>query len=213
MTESVDVSRQVASMLLEIGAVRLRPHEPYQWASGWLSPIYCDNRLTLSYPQVRTFLKNKFMKLVRQHYIDVQVIAGVATAGIPHAAVLADMLALPLIYVRAKAKEHGTGSLIEGKIEAGQRVLVIEDLISTGKSSLAVIEHLRSVGAKVIGLMSVFSYEFEEAHRNFEQAKVPFHTLCDYPILVEEATKKNLISVEDLETLHSWRESPMTWKK
>ncbi|MCC5944362.1 MAG: orotate phosphoribosyltransferase [Bernardetiaceae bacterium] len=199
-------------MLLEIGAVKIKIDTPYQWASGWLSPIYCDNRLSLSYPEVRSYIKHAFVKFIQQYYPDVQAIAGVATAGIPQAALIADALSLPMLYVRAKPKGHGTQSQIEGQVAKGASVLLIEDLVSTGMSSLKAVEVLRKEGIKVSGLAAIFSYGFDLASANFEQAQVPFHTLCDYDTMINKAISQGKIQAEALELLQNWRKAPAAWK-
>jgi orotate phosphoribosyltransferase len=205
------VAHQIASMLLEIEAVKLRPHEPFQWASGWNSPIYCDNRLTLSYPKVRTFITKALVEMIKKEFPEVTAIAGVATAGIPQAALVAHELDLPMLYVRAKPKEHGTQSQIEGKLNADDKVVLIEDLISTGQSSLAAVHVLQSTRAKVIGMAAIFTYGFDRATRNFSQAAIDLKTLCDYSILVEQAISQNYLEEADHEILTKWRDKPENW--
>ncbi len=205
------VAHQIASMLLEIEAVKLRPHEPFQWASGWNSPIYCDNRLTLSYPKVRTFITKVLVEMIKAEFPDVTAIAGVATAGIPQAALIAQELDLPMLYVRAKPKEHGTQSQIEGKLNADDKIVLIEDLISTGQSSLAAVHVLQSTRAKVIGMAAIFTYGFDRATRNFSQAAINVKTLCDYSTLVEEAITQNYLKEEDHAILTKWRDKPENW--
>ncbi|WP_027002110.1 orotate phosphoribosyltransferase [Hugenholtzia roseola] len=204
--------REIAAALLEIGAVKLSPQEPFKWASGWLSPIYCDNRLTLSYPTLRTQIKEALVALLQTHFAQAQAVAGVATAGIPQAALVADALELPLLYVRPAPKSHGTKSQIEGKYEKGQKVVVLEDLISTGKSSLAALEVLRSEGVEVLGMIAIFSYGFPLAKEAFEAANVPFYTLSNYTALLTEALRKEYIQEEELATLQEWRNAPEKWK-
>lgn len=209
LTETV--ARRVAASLLEIGAIRLRPQEPFTWSSGWKSPIYCDNRLALSFPSVRTYIKNALAERIRAAFPAVETIAGVATAGIPQGALVADALQLPFLYVRAKPKEHGMGNLIEGRVSAGQRVVVIEDLVSTGGSSLKVVDALREAEADVLGMAAIFTYGFDEAERNFRDKKVPLVTLSDYSHLL--AVAQSNFSEEELASLSAWRQSPDTWKK
>lgn len=205
------VAHQIASMLLEIEAVKLRPHEPFQWASGWNSPIYCDNRLTLSYPKVRTFITKALVEMIKKEFPTVTAIAGVATAGIPQAALVAHELDLPMLYVRAKPKEHGTQSQIEGKLNDDDKIVLIEDLISTGQSSLAAVHILQSTQAKVIGMAAIFTYGFDRATRNFSQAAIDLKTLCDYSTLVEQAISQNYLKEEDHEILTKWRDKPENW--
>ncbi len=205
------VARQVAHHLLELGAVRLSPDEPFTWASGWKSPIYCDNRQTLSDPEARSFLADALSDLCRNEHADAQAIAGVATAGIPHAALIADRLELPMIYVRSKAKEHGLGRQVEGKVVPGQRVVVVEDLISTGMSSLQACDSLKAAGLEVVGLIALFTYGFPETYQAIEAAGIPTRCLCDYEIMLEEAQREQYIDASVLPTLQAWRESPGTW--
>lgn len=206
-------ARQIADFLLEIKAVILRPEQPFKWASGWNSPIYCDNRLILSEPKVRNYIKSTWAKAIRELYPEANALAGVATAGIAHAALVADELGWPMAYVRPKPKEHGTGKLIEGKLTEDNRVVVIEDLVSTGKSSLQALESVRQEGVPVEGLMSVFSYGFPEADAAFKDSKVKYYTLCNYPILIEQAIKKGYVKEADLPLLSKWRENPAEWGK
>lgn len=207
------IARQVAASLLEVGAIRLRPADPFTWSSGWKSPIYCDNRLALSYPAVRTYIKNALAERIRQTFPGVEAIAGVATAGIPQGALVADVLELPFLYVRSKPKEHGMGNMIEGKIAEGQKVVVIEDLISTGGSSLKVVDALREAGADVLGMAAIFTYGFAVAKENFAEKNVELLTLSDYAYLLTEASNLNIITEADKISLASWRQSPDTWGK
>ena len=195
----------VAKNLLQIKAIKLSPHSPFTWASGIQSPIYCDNRIVLSHPVVRDFIKACLVEKSTD-FEPFNAIAGVATAGIPHGVMLADALKLPFVYVRAEAKAHGRKNQIEGELKGNERVLVVEDLISTGGSSLRVVEILRELGCEVTGVMAIFSYGFESALQAFCQANCPIHTLTNYDILIEEAVKSNYISAEDLRQLLSWRE-------
>lgn len=203
-------ARTFAAALLKIGAVQLRPEQPFTWASGWKSPIYCDNRVVLSYPEIRTQVISGLVDLTRT-LPPFDVIAGVATAGIPHGALLADRLQLPFAYVRAQAKSHGRQNLIEGRIEKGQRVLVVEDLISTGGSSLQAVHALREAGCEVAALAALFTYGFPQADIAFREAGCAFSTLSRYEILVEEALKTGYIKKEHQELLSRWRENPAVW--
>lgn len=204
----MNISRNIARALLDIGAVLLRPDEPFVWTSGLKSPIYCDNRLTLSYPHVRRMIADGFVAAIRESFADADVVAGVATGGIAHAALVADRLDLPMVYVRDKAKGHGRQNVIEGALFSGQRVVVIEDLVSTGGSSLKAVEAVRGAGARVLGVVAVFTYGFEAAARAFAEAGVPLRALCDYPTLIEVAREENRISLGQLEALRAWRENP-----
>lgn len=201
---------EVARRLLEIKAVKLSPHDPFTWASGILSPIYCDNRVALSYPAVRTFIKNCLAEQAGT-FGDFDVVAGVATAGIAHGALLADKLDKPFVYVRGSAKDHGRRNLIEGEIQEKQRVLVIEDLISTGGSCITAAEALRDAGCTVAGVLAIFQYGFSKARAAFEEKNIPFQTLTHYDILVQEAVATGYIQPEDLQILRQWRENPEGW--
>lgn len=203
-------AQQVAHWLLQINAIQLNPQNPFTWASGRLSPIYCDNRTTLAYPTIREGIAKGFQELATE-FTDTEAISGVATAGIPHAMLLADRMALPFSYVRSKAKAHGKQNQIEGRLEKGQKVLVVEDLISTGGSSLKAVEALREAGATVVGVLAIFSYGFDEAQRAFETANCPLRTLSNYDVLLEEAVKQDYIKKEELAQLQSWRKDPKTW--
>ena len=207
------IAREVAEYLLEIKAVVLKPNEPFTWASGLRSPIYCDNRKTLSYAKVRTFLKTAFADIVSEEFKNCDVIAGVATAGIPHGVLVADVLNKPFVYVRDKPKAHGMENLIEGKIDNGQKVVVIEDLISTGGSSLKSVTALREAGAEVLGLGAIFTYGFDKSVKAFDEANCKFFTLSDYSTLLEVASKLDYIKKEDKETLLSWYQNPEGWRK
>jgi orotate phosphoribosyltransferase len=204
------IANEVAEKLLQINAVKLNPQNPFTWASGIQSPIYCDNRLVLSFPAVRSFVIQAFVEKSAA-FGAFDIVAGVATAGIPHGALLADRLEKPFIYVREKAKSHGRQNQIEGNIWAGAKVLLIEDLISTGGSSLKAVETLREAGCEVVGILAIFSYGFQKATDVFQAAQCPFDTLSNYNILVEKAIEMQYISPNDLETLKNWRESPSTW--
>lgn len=201
---------EIARNLLEIKAVKLSPTEPFTWASGLLSPIYCDNRVALSYPSVRRLIKNALAEKSRS-FGDFEVVAGVATAGIPHGALLADALDKPFVYVRSSAKDHGRQNLIEGELKPGARVLVVEDLISTGGSCLQAVDALRECGAEVVGVLAIFQYGFSRATANFAAKNVVFQTLTHYDALVQEAARIRYVSESDLITLKKWRENPDAW--
>ncbi|MES2730531.1 MAG: orotate phosphoribosyltransferase [Bacteroidota bacterium] len=205
-------AQQVAAMLLKIGAIRLNTEKPFKWSSGWNSPIYCDNRLSLSYPEVRTYIKNALADTVRQHFPSVEAIAGVATAGIPQGALLADALNLPYLYVRDKPKAHGMTNMIEGKVTPGQKVVIMEDLISTGGSSLRVVDALREADFEVLGMVAIFTYGFEIAQQNFSEKQVPLVTLSTYNTMLVEAVKENYVAEREMASLHEWRKSPETWR-
>ncbi len=211
MINKSEVEQKVAEFLLQIKAIKLQPSKPFTWASGWKSPIYCDNRITLSHPSIRTYIRQQLSTLIQEEFGSVSVIAGVATAGIPQGALVAQELGLPFIYVRAKAKEHGRGNLIEGEYTPGQRVVVVEDLISTGKSSLQAVHALREAGCEVAGLVGIFNYGFDAADENFKNAKCRFLTLSNYTALIEYAAEHNFVSAEDLNILRKWRENPEAW--
>lgn len=213
MIYDVDFATKVAAALLEIKAVVLRPKQAFQWSSGWLSPIYCDNRLLLSYPDIRNNIAQGFNKILKEKYPDADAIVGVATAGIPMATLLADRTGLPLAYGRPSAKKHGKQNSIEGRVEKGQKVVVVEDLISTGGSSLKVIAALREQGCEVLGLLAIFSYDFDLARQQLQAANVPYHTLSDYNHLLQVAEANSYIQSSDMETLKAWRSSPETFGK
>lgn len=203
--------KAIAEKLLQSGAVKLSPAQPFTWASGWKSPIYCDNRKLLSFPYVRDFVKSEMCNVIFEEFGDAAMLAGVATAGIAWGALAADQLKLPYIYVRPKPKEHGLGNQIEGFYEAGQQVVVIEDLISTGKSSLQVVEVLRKAGLEVVGMTSIFNYGFDAAVDAFAQAGVPFISLTNYAQLVQIGLEKGIISAEQESLLLDWRKNPAEW--
>ena len=204
--------KAVAEKLLQVKAIQLNLDDPYSWASGWKSPIYCDNRRVLSFPFVREFIKSEMCNVIFDQFEDGALLAGVATAGIAWGAMAADQLKLPYIYVRPKPKEHGLGNQIEGYYEAGQKVVVIEDLISTGKSSLQVVEVLRAKGLDVIGMVSIFDYGFPEAARNFAEAGVRLRTLTNYPTLIRLAVEKQIFTVNQHEILLKWQADPGNWQ-
>jgi len=200
-----------AEKLLQIKAVQLNVQHPYTWASGWKSPIYCDNRKTLSHPFIRDYIKSELCNLVFEKFASAEVIAGVATAGIAWGAMVADQLKLPFIYVRPKPKEHGLGNQIEGSFAAQQKVVVVEDLVSTGKSSLQVVDVLQQNGLEVMGMVSIFHYGFNQAKEAFEQANLPLYSLTNYPSLLELAQKRNMITPAEQEILLNWRQDPAHW--
>lgn len=203
--------KAVAARLLQVGAVKLSPDQPFTWASGWKSPIYCDNRKILSFPYERDFIKSELCSVIFDQYPEAEVLAGVATAGISWGAMAADQLKLPFIYVRPKPKEHGMGNQIEGEVPTGKKVVVIEDLISTGKSSLAVCDVLKLAGADVIGMVSIFNYGFQQGIMAFEAAGIPTQSLTNYMVLLELSLQQNTIDDDQLKVLQSWREAPETW--
>jgi len=209
-----NVEKNTAKFLLQIKAIKLEPTNFFTWASGWHSPIYCDNRKTLSYPEIRTYLKEQFAEIIKKSFPDTELIAGVATGGIAIGALVADMLNIPYVYVRSEAKSHGLENLIEGEIRNDtKKVIVIEDLISTGKSSIKVIEALRNAGCDVLGIIAIFDYQFNTAKENFEKANCKLITLSNYSALIELALETNYIDKKDLSTLKLWRTDPANWKK
>ena len=203
--------KAIAEKLLQIKAIKLSLQQPFTWASGWKSPIYCDNRKSLSFPFIRDFIKSEMCNVIFQSFEKADMIAGVATAGIPWGAMAADQLKLPYIYVRPKPKEHGLGNQIEGFYEPGKRVVVVEDLISTGKSSLQVVDVLKNAGLEVEGMVSIFTYGFEVAKKAFEKYNLISKSLTDYDSLIDLAIEQNLISEEDQKTLLNWRHDPANW--
>jgi len=211
MNKMNEVEQKVAESLLQIKAIKLQPKSPFTWASGWKSPIYCDNRVTLSHPPIRTYIRQKLAELIQEEFGSVEMISGVATAGIPQGVLVAQDLGLPFTYVRSNAKDHGRENLIEGEVVEGQRAVVIEDLISTGKSSLKAVQALRDAGCNVVGLVSIFTYGFPEAETNFAQAKCRHISLCNYNALIDVAAEHNYILSEDIDVLKKWRENPSNW--
>ena len=207
------VMKQIAEKLLEIKAVALSPNEPFTWASGLKSPIYCDNRLTMSFPEVRRLVAKGLAEKIKTEFLEVEVIAGTATAGIPHAAWVAELLDLPMVYIRGKAKDHGKKNQIEGQISEGQKMVVIEDLISTGGSVLEACVAAETEGANVLGVAAIFTYELPKGIENFAEAKVPFITLTNYTELIEVATEKNYIAESDVDLLQQWKKDPKNWQK
>lgn len=208
-----DKAIKVAEFLLQVKAIKLSPNKPFTWASGIKSPIYCDNRVTLSYPNIRTFMRQAYAESILDHFGKPDVIAGVATGGIAQGALVAQELGIPFIYVRSSVKEHGMGNQIEGYFEKGQKVVVIEDLISTGGSSLRAIAALRDAELDVRGLVAIFTYGFDIAHENFANAECPYVTLSDYNSMIAEALDSNLISQDDMDSLKRWRDNPSAWNQ
>jgi len=203
----------VAKKLLEIKAIRLQPENPFTWASGWKSPIYCDNRLSLSYPEARTIIKKELVSAILDNFPRVEAIAGVATAGIPQGALIADTLNLPFIYVRSKPKGHGMENMIEGKVSPGQKVVVVEDLVSTGGSSLKAVSDLKNAGFEVLGMVAIFTYGFDIAKENFEDAGVQLVCLSDYASMLPLAVEYEYVTEDDLNTLEEWRKDPAKWRQ
>jgi orotate phosphoribosyltransferase len=211
MILNTDNALKVAEFLLQIKAIKLNVAQPFTWASGWQSPIYCDNRKTLSFPNIRTFIRQSYSQAIMEKFGKPDVIAGVATGGIAQGALVAQELGIPFIYVRSSAKGHGLGNQIEGVFEPGQTVVVIEDLISTGGSSLKAVEALKEAGCNVKGLVAIFTYGFAVAEENFAKAECPFITLSNYDYLIEQALKSNYIGESDLQSLREWKENPAGW--
>ena len=208
---SETTAAKIAEYLLEINAIKLSPENPFTWTSGWKSPIYSDNRLSLSYPIVRNFIKKELGNAIKATFPNAEAIIGVATAGIAPGAIAADELELPFGYVRSEAKKHGMGKQIEGDIRPGQKVVVVEDLVSTGKSSLQAVESLRAYGCEVLGMISIFTYGFEAAAIAFKEANCPYISLSNYTTLIDVAANKGIIQPNQIEVLNEWRKSPDTW--
>ena len=211
MTGNQEVAKKAAENLLQIKAIKLNLNQSFTWASGWKSPIYCDNRITLSYPRIRTFIRQEMVKLINEEFGLPDVIAGVATSGIPYGVLVAQDLGLPFIYVRQSEKTHGLGNVIEGVVEDGQSVLVMEDLISTGGTSLKAVETLRKAGCTVKGMVAIFSYNFAVSNEAFKEAKIRLLTLTDYDILIQQALENDYITQKDMESLIAWRQRPEKW--
>lgn len=213
--EKVQINKEtalrVASDLLQIEAIKLSIDNPFTWSSGWKSPIYCDNRLSLSFPETRTFIKKELAEAAKRLYPEYEAVAGVATAGIPQGALLAEELGVPFIYVRSKPKGHGMENLIEGKVTPGQKVIVVEDLVSTGGSSLKAAEALTQSGFEVLGMLAIFTYGFPLAAENFKQAGIPLYCLSNYQVMLEKATELGYINAEDIASLEEWRKDPGAW--
>lgn len=208
-----DISKEIANYLLQIKAIKLQPANPFTWASGWKSPIYCDNRKTLSHPEVRSAIKMAFVEKIKKLYPAADCIAGVATGAIAQGALVADQMNLPNIYIRSSAKSHGMTNQIEGDYKKGDKVVVIEDLISTGGSSLKAVEALREAGCEVLGMLAIFTYGFAIAEENFKTANIQLSTLSNYEALLEQAAESNYIKTADIETLSEWRKNPSEWGK
>ncbi|HOY37813.1 MAG: orotate phosphoribosyltransferase [Bacteroidales bacterium] len=208
-----NIAKQIAEQLLQIKAIKLDPTNHFTWASGWYSPIYCDNRKTLSFPEVRTFIRDSFVKIIGMNFGDFDVVAGVATGAIAQGALVADALKKPFVYVRSKPKDHGLENLIEGYLEKGKKVLVVEDLISTGGSSLGAVKAVRAENCEVVGMVAIFSYGFDVAKTSFENENVKLVALSNYDVLIEHAIETGYIKAEQLKTLQEWRVNPSVWKK
>ncbi len=204
---------EVTKKLLEIDTIKIQPLSPFTWASGWKSPIYCDNRKILSYPETRTFIRDKFVEIIKKKYPQAEVIAGVATGAIAHGVLIAEKLGLPFIYVRSKPKGHGLENLIEGDLKPDQKVVVIEDLVSTGESSLKAAEAVNNFGGKVIGMLSIFTYNFDVAKEKFKKANIELTPLSNYQVLIDTALEAGEISKDQIETLMEWRKDPANWGK
>lgn len=211
MIYNKEIATKISESLLQIKAIKLNVNEPFTWASGMRSPIYCDNRKTLSFPKIRTFLRQQFVEIITEKFGNIDLIAGVATGAIAHGVLVAQELGLPFVYVRSSEKKHGLENKIEGYYEAGQSVIVVEDLVSTGKSSLAAVEALRNAGCDVKGMVAIFSYNLQQAMDNFNDAKCPLYTLSDYDELIKQAIESNYISENNLKSLISWRKDPENW--
>lgn len=205
------LGKLIASKLIEVKAIKLQPNNPFTWASGWKAPIYCDNRKTLSYPQIRSLIKLELARVISETFGDVEAIAGVATGAIAQGALVADLLGLPFVYVRSSPKDHGLENLVEGELKPNSKVVVIEDLISTGGSSLKAAEAIRNFGCEVLGMVAVYTHGFPMAEQNFEKAGVKLVTLTDYDQVIEEALRTGYISAENVELLREWRKSPEMW--
>lgn len=207
------VKKTIAEKLIQIKAIKLQPTNPFTWASGWKSPIYCDNRLTLSYSDIRKLIRDEFVNQIRENYPDVEVIAGVATGAIAQGIMVAEAMDLPFVYVRPSAKAHGMGNQIEGHLPDNKKVVVIEDLISTGGSSLKAVASLREAGAEVLGMVAIFTYDFPLAQNNFKEANCKLITLSDYHALLDYAVSVNYVEKDQLSTLKEWRENPSVWQQ
>jgi len=213
MISDIEIGKQVAKTLLQRNAIILQAENPFTWASGWKSPVYCDNRKILSFPESRTFIRQSLASVIQKKYGSSNLIAGVATGAIAYGALVAEEMGLPFIYVRSRKKGHGEQNMIEGTYTSGQSVIVIEDLISSGKSSLEAVDALQEEGLNVKGLISIFTYGFDTATKNFKKADCEFISLCNYSTLLQEAVKQEYINKKDLETLEKWRENPSKWGK
>jgi orotate phosphoribosyltransferase len=211
MTADQETSKKIAELLLQIKAIRLQPDKPFTWASGWKSPIYCDNRISLSHPKVRTYIRQALVTAIEKNYGTPDVIAGVATAAIAQGALVAEAMGLPFIYIRSSPKDHGRENLIEGELIPGQKVVVIEDLVSTGNSSLKAVQAIRDAGSSVKGMICIFNYGFPLAEENFINAECPLISLCEYNTLIDQALETDYIKSSDIELLKRWREEPAVW--
>jgi len=212
MFKNKECGLKVAEFLLQIKAIKLQPKEPFTWASGWNSPIYCDNRKILSYPNIRTYIRQQFVEMITDVYGKPDVIAGVATGGIAIGALVAQEMGIPFVYVRSSTKGHGLQNKVEGVLDSNQNVVIVEDLVSSGKSSLDALEAIREVGCTVKGMVAIFTYGFEIAENNFKEANCKLYTLSDYNCLLKQATNSNYINENDISSLKEWRTSPSTWK-
>jgi orotate phosphoribosyltransferase len=212
ITSTQEISAKIAAYLLEIKAIKLNANDPFTWASGWKSPIYCDNRISLSYPEVRTYIKEALCKVIADKYPNAEAIAGVATAGIPQGALVAEAMGLPFVYVRSKPKGHGMENMIEGKVTPGQKVVVIEDLISTGGSSLKASQDLINAEFEILGMAAIFTYGFPLADENFEKAKIDLVTLSDYEAMLPIAVSEGYLTEDQVQSLQEWREDPGSWR-
>lgn len=211
MVKNIEVAGRVAQMLMQIKAIKLQPQNPFTWASGWKSPIYCDNRVSLSDPQIRGYIKEQLAELIKTHLPEVQVIAGVATAGVAQGALVADVLSLPYAYVRPEPKKHGMGNQIEGRLEQGQKVVLIEDLISTGGSSIKAAKAVQEAGGEVLAIVAIFDYGFDTAVNNFKEAGIPYYTLSSYEHMLPQAVTDGYINNDTVELLSNWRKDPAGW--
>jgi len=207
----MELSKNCANYLLEIKAIKLSPSQPFTWASGLKSPIYCDNRKTLSYPEIRTFIRNGLVEKIKEQYPDVEVIAGVATGAIAQGALVAEAMNLPFVYVRSEEKKHGLTNIVEGVVNAGQKVVVVEDLVSTGQSSLKAADALKDMGCEVLGMVAIFTYNLPVAAQRFEAANLSLHTLTNYAVLVEVAAANEYIKANEMATLNQWSKDPAAW--
>ncbi len=205
------IEQQLAEKLLKISAIKLQPDIPFVWASGWNSPIYTDNRKTLSYPEIRNFIKVELARMIMENFSNAEVVAGVATGAIAQGALVADTLSLPFVYIRSTPKDHGLENLIEGNIKPGQKVVIVEDLVSTGKSSLKAAQAVRDAGGEVVGMVAMFTYEFPEAVKAFKQAGIQLLTISNYTAMIGAAIEQGLIKSDDAATLRQWREDPANW--
>jgi orotate phosphoribosyltransferase len=210
---NLESAKKTAEYLLQIKAIKINPANPFTWASGWKSPIYCDNRKTLSFPPIRTYLRQEFVKCINEKFPTPNVVAGVATGGIALGVLASQDMGLPFIYVRGEAKGHGLGNRIEGHVEEGSNVIVVEDLISTGGSSISVVEALREAGCNVVGMVAIFTYGFDVAKKKFEDARCPLYTLSDYNTIIQIAADNGMVLEKQLDTLREWRQKPDQWGK